>query len=279
MKNSVILAATSVLTAIAFLPAAASAQEARDEWSGVYVGGSFGGTVQPNDTGESVLFDTDKNGSFGDTIRNVSGANAFSTGFCNGAARGATSDAGCRNDRDGIEYFGRVGADSQFGDFVVGIVGEFGHSRASDSVSAFSTTPASYTLTRKAQYQGGIRGRVGYTPGTTLFYATGGAAYARLRSNFATTNTANSFTPAGKSDELGYSAGGGVEQKIGRNFSIGLEYLYTSFPKANTTIAVGPGTAGPTNPFLLVNPTGTTFLRSDSDFNTHSMRVTAAFRF
>lgn len=279
MKNRAFLTTSAIFVALACVPAAASAQEADDNWSGIYIGGSIGATVQPNDIGESVLFDTNKDGRFGDTINTAAGANAFSPGFCNGAAQGARSDSGCRNDKDGLEYFVRAGADSQFGNFVVGLVGEFGHSRASDSVTAFSTTPASYTLTRKAQYQGNIRGRIGYTPGTTLFYATGGAAYARLRSNFSTTNTANSFTTSGKSNELGYTAGGGVEQKLGRNFSIGLEYLYTSFGKANTRIAVGPGTAGPTNPFLLVNPTGTNFARSDSDFNMHSMRVTAAFRF
>ncbi len=279
MKNCVFLAASTMLTALALSPAVASAQDAPDDWNGVYIGGSIGATVQPNDIGESVRFDTNKDGQFGDTVRNVAGADAFSPGFCNGAAQGSTNDAGCRNDKDGLEYYARVGADSQFGNIVVGLVGEFGHSRATDSVTAFSITPASYTLTRKAQYQGSIRGRIGYTPGTTLFYATGGAAYARLRSGFSTTNTANSFTSAGKSNELGFAAGGGVEQKLGRNFSLGLEYLFTSFPKANTTIAVGPGTAGPTNPFLLVDPTGTTFSRSDRDFNTHSMRVTAAFRF
>ena len=94
-----------------------AADPATDEFpfSGVYVGGSFGYDVQPNDIGARVSFDNGLNGSFGDVVRTGAGADAFSPGFCNGAARGATPTLGCRNDRDGIAYYGRGGADMKAG--------------------------------------------------------------------------------------------------------------------------------------------------------------------
>lgn len=273
------LAATAgLMLAVTSAPLLAQDDVDAGDYNGIYVGGSFGYSAQPNDGGSRVLFDTNRDGSFGDTVRTVAGADAFAPGFCGGRAIDATGS--CRGDRDGIEYYGMVGGDTQFGNIVVGVVGEFGRSEARDAVSAFSTTPASYTLERRAKYQAGVRGRVGYTPNnSTLFYATGGAAWARINNRFSTSNTVNAFTTNGNADTWGYSAGGGVEQRIGRNFSIGLLYLYTNLKADDYRVTAGPGTAGATNPFLLVNQAGTDFRRSDNNFRTHSMRITAAFRF
>jgi outer membrane immunogenic protein len=273
-----LVASAGLALAVSASPALAQEDVDAGDYNGIYVGGSFGFSAQPNDGGSRLLFDTNRDGTFGDTVRNVAGADAFAPGFCGGRATSATGT--CRSDRDGIEYYGMVGGDTQMGRLVIGVVGEFGKSEARDSVSAFSITPASYTFERQAKYQAGVRGRVGYTPNdSTLFYATGGAAYAKIRNRFFTSNTANAFTTNGNSDAWGYSAGGGVEQRIGRNFSIGLLYLYTNLKADDYRVTAGPGTAPATNPFLLANANGTDFRRSDNNFRTHSMRVTAAFRF
>jgi len=253
-----------------------------DPFDGIYVGGSVGAAVQPNDGGKSsILFDRDINGSFGDTVTTAAGANAFSTGFCGGAATSSANE-GCQGDKDGIEYYGRVGIDSQNGPIVIGVMGEFGRPEIRDSVSAFSTTPASYTMTRTPDYTASIRGRLGFTPGparSTLFYATGGALYGKVKNSFSTSNTANSFISNGNSDAWGFSGGGGVEQKIGSNFSVGLEYVYNELRDDENRIRVGAGTAPATNPFLLAGAGGTDFRRSDDKFRWHSLRFTAAFRF
>ncbi len=243
-------------------------------FQGLYVGGFVGYAVQPNDPGESVIFN--RNGSA--TVTTATGANAFSPGFCNGAAIGNNPNAGCRNDRDGISYGGRIGFDLQKGPLVFGALAEFGDNRVSDSVTAFSTTPASYTLTRSVSWEGGLRGRVGFAARNTLFYGTGGAGYARIRSDFATTNTANAFAVTGTRNKWGVQYGGGIEQKISRNFSIGLEYLYHDYDAPDARVTVTQGTAPATNPFVLGGTT-TTFARSDNRFNWHSVRLTAAFRF
>jgi outer membrane immunogenic protein len=256
----------------------AFAQDAENQWEGGYIGGTFGLGAQSNDTGESVVFDTNRDGTYGDTINTVTGVNAFSPGFCNGRAIGNNAGSGCSNDRDKFDYSVRAGYDKQNGNIVYGFLVDATKSESTDSVTAFSVTPASYTLTRKLDYSLGARGRVGYAAKGALFYATGGAVWGNIKNRFTTTNTVNSFADNGKTTSFGYTAGGGVEAKVFKNFSMGLEYLYTRFTKDKYVVNVGPGTAPATNPFLLVSG-GTDFKRSDPKFDTHSIRLTAAFRF
>ena len=276
MTKNLISFAGLMLAATA-APALAQETETGD-YNGFYVGGSFGFTAQPNDRGSGVLFDTNRDGVFGDTVRTVTGANAFAPGFCPGRASSATG--GCRGDKDGKEYYGMVGGDSQIGRFVVGVVGEFGKSEARDAVTAFSSTPAAYTLERRQRYSAAVRGRVGYTPNdSTLFYATGGGSWAKFRNRFTTTNAVNAFSDNGGSDEFGYNVGGGVEQRFGQNFSVGLLYLFTKYRDNDYRVTAARGNAGATNPFIHANAGGTDFRRNDPSFETHSLRLTGAFRF
>lgn len=274
MRMRTLLGAGAAALTLAAAPA--MAQDGEPAFDGFYVGGSVGYTVQNNDVGETIEFDAGRNGSFGDTIATSTGANAFSPGFCNGAATSSANSA-CTNDKDDIEYYGRIGFDKQMGKFVIGAVAEFGKTEARDSVTAYSTTPAFYTMTRELEWNGALRLRAGMVAGeSTLFYATGGGAYAKLDNSFSSSNTANSFAVEGDDMAWGWQAGGGVEQKIGRNFSIGLEYLYSRYDDSDSRVAVGTGTAGATNPFVLAG--GADFRRSDK-FDFHSLRATAAFRF
>jgi outer membrane immunogenic protein len=276
-----ILIAGTAVAALFALPATAQETTADQPFSGVYVGAAGGYDVQPNDVGSSILFDRNLDGRFGDNVTTAAGANAFSTGFCNGRAGGATrTPAGCANDKDGAAYYVRAGADTQRGNIVVGFVGEFGKSDITDSVTAFSTTPANYVMTREIDWEASIRGRAGYAANTTLFYGTFGAGYARIDRSFTSTNTANAFTQSGKRNQFGITGGGGIEQKLGRNFSIGLEYMYHQYQDDDARVRVSQGTAPATNPFVLApNTTGTDFRRSDDKFRWHSLRATAAFRF
>ena len=288
MRTKSLSLATAILFGGFALATPALAQEADDKpFDGLYVGGTVGFDAQPNDRGEIVNFDRNLDGRFGDTVTTSTGANAFAptaaqpgAGFCNGNATSTGLLTGCTNDKDDISYSGRIGFDKQFNHIVVGVVGEFGKSEVRDSVTAFSTTPASYTLTRKVDYNANLRVRAGYAFNKTLFYATGGGAYAKVKSSFATTNTANAFATSGKNDSFGFVAGGGVEQKLGRHFSIGLEYLFNQYKDGDYRVRVTQGTAPATNPFVLPpNTVGTDFARSDRFFRWHSVRATASFRF
>ena len=285
MRTNLFLTAASGIALFAAVPA--FAQEVDEKpFDGFYVGGTVGFDAQPNDVGSTILFDRNLDGTFTDTVTTSTGANAFApsaaqpnAGFCNGRATN-TGLTACEDDKDNISYSGRVGFDKQYGHIVLGVIGEFGKSEVRDSVSAFSTTPASYVMTRKVDYNANARLRAGYAFDKTLFYGTGGGAYAKIKSSFETSNTANAFAARGDNDAWGFVAGGGVEQKLGRNFSIGLEYLYNQYKDDGFRVRATQGTAAATNPFVLApNTTGTDFRRSDDKFRWHSVRATAQFRF
>lgn len=277
MRLNTVLALSTGLAALAIAtPAAAQSDDA--PFNGLYVGATLGYDIQPNDVGESISFDRNLDGRFGDTITTVAGANAFSTGFCNGQARAATqAPLGCRNDRDSVGYSGRIGYDRQYGHIVIGVVGEFGDSQIRDSVAAFSITPAQYTMNREINFTAGLRVRGGYAMDHTLFYATGGGAYARVNNYFRTSNVVNGFTSNGDSNAYGFSAGGGVEQKVSKNISIGLEYLFTRLQDDDYRVRVSGGPA--TSPFTLGGAGGTDFRRSYEKFRYSSLRATVAYRF
>lgn len=252
-------------------------------FSGFYIGGSVGATLQTDNDNETILFDRDLNGSFGDTVTTSAGANAFSTGFCGGTVSrsAARPSSGCASNSGDIEFAGRVGFDFDMGGLVVGVVGEVGDSDASSSVTAFSTTPASYTITRQVELLANLRARVGTTlTPNTLVYGTAGVAYTELENSFETTNAVNSVTTSNDSeDALGFVLGAGAEQMIGTNLSVGLEYLYHRFEANDFRVRLGPGTAPASNPFLLGNPQGTDFVRSSDQFDLHSVRGVLNLRF
>lgn len=272
-----------ILLASAGLLAATAPAFAQDgEFDGFYAGASAGYSFKSDDKSETIRFDRDLNGSFGDTVvTSAAGApNAFSPGFCSGAASTNAPAGGCAKDKGGFSFAARLGYDMDMGGFVIGAVAEIGKDKVRDSVSAYSTTPASYTMTRSFDWNAGLRLRAGATvTPKTLVYATGGFAYAKVDHRFATTNTANSFTGRGKDDAWGYGVGGGVEHKFGSNVSLGVEYLYTSLDDDNYVVRAGAGTAPATNPFLLAGAGGTDFRRSNERFDHHAVRATVAYRF
>jgi outer membrane immunogenic protein len=278
MKYMTLLLATAGLAAAA---TPAFAQDARDtHFDGLYVQGFGGYAVQSNDAGDTLVFDTDQDGQYGDPVLTSTGTNAFSPGFCDGRARTAVAADGCRNDTDGAEYGARIGYDARMGDFVIGGLVEASKAEARDYTSGCRTTPASYAIRRELDYNVALRARAGFTPGGgALFYATGGATYGKIDHDFATTNTANSFNvQRGKKGVFGWQAGGGTEIMLTNNMTLGLEYLYSRYNDDKSYVLVGPGTAPATNPFLL--DSGATRLRgSDNRFDFHSLRATIGFQF
>lgn len=276
-----VLYLTSLGASALMLAAPAFAQDADAvDWSGPYVGGSIGYTFQRSDNAEHLRFDTNGDGNFNDTVRTITGANAFSPGTCGGAARGPTPASGCRGDKDALSWMGHVGYDRQFGSIVAGVVAEAGKTYIDDSVTEYSTTPAYYTMRRQIDWNGNLRARLGVTTrGGIMPYVTGGLSYAKVRNSFATNNGANSFTEVNrKEDAWGWNVGGGVEAKVAPNFSIGARYLWTRYNTGDYRVDVGPGTAPATNPFRITPSGGASIERGDK-FDTQSVMVTSSFRF
>lgn len=261
-------------------------------WNGPYVGASIGGGFQKKNASETVRFDTNLDGSFGDTIRNVAGADAFSPGFCGGLAVNATAAGGCTDDENGIDFGGRIGYDWQFGRVVVGGVVDVSRTDVIDHATAFSITPAFYSFTRELNYVAGLRGRIGFGSDRVLVYGTGGGAWGNVEQLFTTSNTVNTFVSAdldedgddddgdeGSSESVwGYQAGGGVELRFGGRWSLAGEYLFTSLDNRDESAIRVQGPAPATNPFILVNAAGTDLRRSET-FEFQAVRVGLNYRF
>lgn len=279
MKLTLIAPLGATLALALAMPAAAQ-DSAPVDWTGPYIGGSFGYNWQKKDGGEHMRFDADADGDYDDVIRTSTGANAFSPGTCGGAARGSTPASGCKGDKNAIGWMGHVGYDRQFGNIVAGVVAEAGQAYIDDKVTEYSTTPAFYTMRRSIDYNANLRARLGYTTsGGIMPYITGGLAYAKVKNNFSTSNGANSFTEVNrKEDGWGYTMGGGIEAKVSNNFSIGARYLWTRYNVGDYRVDVGAGTAPATNPFRLTPSGGASINRGDK-FDTQSVMVTTSFRF
>ncbi|EQB32112.1 outer membrane protein [Sphingobium ummariense] len=283
MKFTAFAPAGAVL-ALALASPAIAQDDAGDVWTGPYIGGTLGYNWQPNNTAndvEQVYFDTNGDGQFGDIVRTGTGGNAFAPGFCDGKRISATECSSM--DREGKAAWSvMAGYDRQFGNIVLGGVIEGGQSYGSNYVTGFSTTPASYTLVRRLDWEAAARLRAGYSFNRTLVYATGGLAYGKFKNSFLTTNTANSFSEDNRTeDDWGYTVGGGIEHKVSDNFSIGVLYRYTRFNPNDYRVTATQGSAPATNPF--VNPattSGQTVIgRSNEQYTTQSVRATASFRF
>jgi outer membrane immunogenic protein len=272
----IFLMATVAIAAVASAgPAAAQSAD----WTGGYVGGRIGYAFGLDDNDERILFDRNLDGTFGDTITTAAGANAFSPGFCGGSANSALAADQCDKDNNGIDYGIHAGYDYDFGSLVVGALVEYGKSDVEDAVTAFSTTPANYVFNREMRGTYGVRGRVGVDAGAFMPYVTAGVVRAKIRNSFSTTNAVNAFALNERSHtETGYRLGGGVETMVGP-LAVGLLYLYTSVKDDDARVAVTQGTAGATNPFILGNPNGTIFARSEDRFNVHALSLTASYRF
>ncbi len=265
----------AVAAAVLMTPVPGSAQE--KDWTGGYLSATGGYGFQSEDGAEAFGFDKNLDGDFTDTINTAAGANAFSPGFCAGAAATALPSAGCAEDEDGATFGGRLGYDWQSGGFVFGIVGEGSTADATDSVSAFSTTPAFYTFTRKLDWLGALRVRMGVGSDKVLFYATGGGVRAGLDNTFTTSNGVNTFVPAESDSAWGYQGGGGLEYRFS-NVSVGAEYLYTRLRDDEDFTVRVQGPAPATNPFILSNASGTD-LRRSAPFSFSAARLVVSYRF
>jgi outer membrane immunogenic protein len=275
-------AASLIALAAAVAATPAFAQSNRDtHFDGPYVSATIGMGALGHDTGETIEFDTNQDGKYGDTVNTATGTNAFSS-FCPGRTGGnSVATGGCQADDNKLEYSGRIGYDKRMGgNFVAGVLFEGSKSNSRDFTTAFSTTPASYTIGREVNYALSLRARAGYTPGGgALFYLTGGGSFAKIKHSFATTNTANSFTEVNDNKmKFGYQVGGGTEVMVTDNVSLGIEYLYNHYQDGEYFVNVGRGSAAATNPFLLTS--GATNMRpAEDNLDFHSLRATVSFQF
>jgi opacity protein-like surface antigen len=110
-------------------------------------------------------------------------------------------------------------------------------------------------LTQKIDSLGTIRGRLGWTGDNALFYVTGGAGWAHVRTTLNTFNvSAFGFNPGAASLALlsatsgdvrwGPAVGAGVEVAIAQNWIAGAEYLLIDISSSPSLVFPGASTSG-----------------------------------
>jgi outer membrane immunogenic protein len=247
-------------------------------WKGLHLGVAMGAAILSDGSNNTIVFDKNLDGTFDDTVLTSGGANAFSPGFCSGGSATTVPTGGCSQETKQVEYGARAGYDWRKGRWVLGALAELTMPNISDSVTAFSTTPAYYTFTRDVDWLFTAGLRVGLAGDRWLVYVNGAPAYAKLAQRFATSNIANTFVRNAEDSAWGWQFGGGIDIRVTSRVTLGAVYTYTRFKDADTFTVRAQGPVPATNPFILTNANGTDMRRAD-DLKWHSVRGVLGIRF
>jgi outer membrane immunogenic protein len=162
------------------------------------------------------------------------------------------------NNGSGISVGGQVGYNWMLAPrVVVGFEGDWSYLGINhDSVNFFNSE---MTFNVDTSWIATARGRIGYSTGPALIYATGGGAWVNLTESFTDTQ----FSGAASSSKTlsGWTVGGGIETTLWGNWSTKSEYLY---------VDVGDGDT-------LTHPTTGYALTADHKF--HLFRSALVYRF
>jgi opacity protein-like surface antigen len=223
------------------------------DWTGVYAGLNIGGDV----------FDNPFRGS-GVTVQQLTTADV-GPGFASDPPAFFKTIGGRGEDSDWL-WGGQLGFNQQMGSFVWGIEGDanelFGQARNS---ALYALAPTALTdasavgivRTADPRWQVTVGPRVGWSTGSLLLYATGGAAFAKVREGaaysyapsvtaaVASANPGVAFGPYGSGWEAdktltGWTVGAGAEVALSKSVSLGAEYRHADYGDRDYSLA-GPG--------------------------------------
>jgi outer membrane immunogenic protein len=172
-------------------------------WSGFYLGGNFGGGITTASSDFSVA--------------------GIPIGTIDNNLKGAVG---------GVQG----GFNWQTGPALLGVEADIQLSGMSGTLNTPCATAAcliTASFTQKMPWFGTVRGRLGYATNSWLVYATGGYAYAQIDTDASA--SAPGFAAQFTRSEMrnGWTAGGGIEVALNRNWSARLEYLYMDFGKVD----------------------------------------------
>jgi len=123
---------------------------------------------------------------------------------------------------DGFLRSSQFGYNSQTGPFVLGVEADVRRKSGADFIGSSGLDLSNFR--NEQGWIGTLRPRAGVAADKWLFYGTGGLAYSsgdEARTGF-----------AGTAPRAGWTVGGGVEYAPGKQWSLGLEYLYADFGKS-----------------------------------------------
>lgn len=135
----------------------------------------------------------------------------------------------------GFTFGGQAGYNWQSGNIVYGIEGDVNWvgNNASATLAGFGPILAS----TKLDWMATARGRLGYAFSKFLVYGTGGVAFAHFADayGFVGNEFSNSVT------RTGWTAGGGIEYMVSRNWTVRAEALFADFGSYDQTIFIFGG--------------------------------------
>jgi outer membrane immunogenic protein len=143
-------------------------------------------------------------------------------------------DYGDHNSFKGITFGGYEGFNQTHGNFLYGFEAGVEMGGAVDD-RLIGTKKIRYKTTM--EYQGSARLRVGFVKDNFLAYATGGAAFAQITSEYWSGPKIHRF---GSMLQPGWTLGAGVEYKLNQHWSTRLEYDFTDLGIVNLTKVQDP---------------------------------------
>jgi outer membrane immunogenic protein len=174
-------------------------------WTGFYLGGNFGSGTARN---RSTLTDL-----------------------------GAGTTARFNLAPDGINGGVQAGYNWQAGNWVYGLETDIQASAQEDNKTCIGCVPgASLDFNSKLPWFGTVRGRLGYSVGPSLFYATGGFAYGGVKTDINTVSLSDTRT--------GWTVGAGIETPFtllglfGPNWTSKTEYLYVDLGRDTNALVL-----------------------------------------
>ncbi|MCK1517057.1 porin family protein [Bradyrhizobium sp. 190] len=149
---------------------------------------------------------------------------------------------------DGINGGVQAGYNWQAANWVFGLEADIQGSTQKDNKTCVTfCTPglvlAAYDAT--LPWFGTVRGRLGYSVGSTLFYATGGLAYGSIKTKIATNSFVGPVTQSFSHTNTGWTAGAGIEMPftllglLGPNWTTKTEYLYVDLGSTSDSFIFG----------------------------------------
>ena len=136
------------------------------------------------------------------------------------------------------------GGNYQIGNFVLGLEGDID---GANIKGGWTDTAVGGAGDTKINWQGSVRGRVGFVADKVLFYGTGGLAVGEVKHTYS--NLVTNISETTSSVRTGWTAGGGIEIALTPEILARVEYRYTDYGMSRyDSVTSFPGLTGTQEP-------------------------------
>lgn len=132
---------------------------------------------------------------------------------------------------EGFTGGAQIGFNRQFGNIVLGLEADFNYV---DNSRTRSSPSGAVTASVSDGFIGTVRPRLGFAWGPWLFYGTGGLAYGTADTTL-TGNGPLALSASNTDWRVGWTAGGGIEYALSRNWTVRAEYLHFDLGSATVS--------------------------------------------